>query len=143
MGSPVPAHLASAAISTARVQEDGGEDAVGISSASFAFEDFRWAVATVITRQNRIPISIDSTTAAPVFGLTLIPLWDMINHADGELTSHHDPEQAATECYAMRDFKAGEQVSGRRAERQRGGVLTYMAAAVPERCLATVTHFHF
>ena len=39
-----------------------------ISAASFAFEDFRWAVATVITRQNRIPISVDGTMTSTSFG---------------------------------------------------------------------------
>lgn len=37
----------------------------------------RWAVSTVITRQNKIP----STTGEPT--LALIPMWDMCNHCHG------------------------------------------------------------
>ena len=44
----------------------------------------RWAVSTVITRQNKIP----STTGEPT--LALIPMWDMCNHCHGTvgLISH-------------------------------------------------------
>jgi len=39
---------------------------------------FRWAVSTVMTRQNQIP----STETGEV-DTALIPLWDMCNHTNG------------------------------------------------------------
>ena len=48
--------------------------------AFFSFEchlHCRWAVSTVITRQNKIP----STTGEPT--LALIPMWDLCNHCNG------------------------------------------------------------
>jgi histone-lysine N-methyltransferase SETD3 len=74
----------------------------------FTLEDYRWAVSAVMTRQNRVPLG--GTAVAPQFGLALIPLWDMINHANGTLTSTHDFEGKATECAAMQDFSVGDQI---------------------------------
>ena len=39
----------------------------------------RWAVSTVMTRQNQIPCSNGRQV------LALIPLWDMCNHNEGEV----------------------------------------------------------
>ena len=61
-----------------------------------------------MTRQNRVPLG--GTSAAPVFGFALIPLWDMINHEDGRVTSAYDFEAKVTEFNAMRSFSAGEQI---------------------------------
>ena len=61
-----------------------------------------------MTRQNRVPLG--GTSFEPEFGLALIPLWDLINHAEGEVTSTHDIAAKVTECTAMMDFAAGDQV---------------------------------
>eukprot|EP00035_Acanthoeca_spectabilis_P038170 m.50743 g.50743 ORF g.50743 m.50743 type:complete len:492 (+) comp9025_c0_seq2:224-1699(+) len=74
----------------------------------FTFEDYRWAVSAVMTRQNKVPLG--GTAFEPEFGLALIPLWDMINHANGELTSAHDIAKQVTECAAMQPFAQGEQI---------------------------------
>lgn len=44
---------------------------------NFTFDDHRWAVSTVITRQNKIPSTTGEAT------LALIPMWDMCNHCNG------------------------------------------------------------
>uniref|UniRef100_A0A671SU22 protein-histidine N-methyltransferase n=1 Tax=Sinocyclocheilus anshuiensis TaxID=1608454 RepID=A0A671SU22_9TELE len=45
---------------------------------AFTFDDYRWAVSSVMTRQNQIP-----TTDGSRVTLALIPLWDMCNHTNG------------------------------------------------------------
>ncbi len=43
--------------------------------------DCRWAVATVMTRQNQIPSSRSDAAIT-----ALIPLWDMCNHCNGQVS---------------------------------------------------------
>jgi hypothetical protein len=42
-----------------------------------------WAVATVMSRQNKIPVG--GTNEVPVFSLALIPIWDLFNHRRGKV----------------------------------------------------------
>lgn len=71
----------------------------------FTFEDYRWAVSTVMTRQNKIP-GINGQKSM----LALIPLWDMCNHCNGHITTDYDDEKDTTVSYALKDFPEGEQV---------------------------------
>jgi len=68
------------------------------------YDEYRWAVSTVMTRQNLVP-GRDSST--PVN--SLIPFWDMANHDHGQLSTDYDPEGVATVCLAQRDFSVGQQ----------------------------------
>ena len=69
------------------------------------FDEYRWAVSTVMTRQNVVPGVGEE--AAPV--TSLIPFWDLANHDHGQLSTDYDPEADATVCLAQRDFSQGEQ----------------------------------
>ncbi|XP_063828684.1 actin-histidine N-methyltransferase [Ostrinia nubilalis] len=69
----------------------------------FTFENYRWAVSTVMTRQNNIQLGDNDVTA-------FIPLWDMCNHEHGKITTDFNKEKNRGECYALRDFKPGEQI---------------------------------
>ncbi|XP_060804170.1 actin-histidine N-methyltransferase [Amyelois transitella] len=69
----------------------------------FTFESYRWAVSTVMTRQNNIQLANNDITA-------FIPLWDMCNHEHGKITTDFNNELNRGECYALRDFKPGEQI---------------------------------
>ncbi|RVE42518.1 hypothetical protein evm_012826 [Chilo suppressalis] len=69
----------------------------------FTFDNYRWAVSTVMTRQNNIQLGNSDVTA-------FIPLWDMCNHEHGKITTDFNKEQDRGECYALRDFKEGEQI---------------------------------
>ncbi|XP_045499611.1 actin-histidine N-methyltransferase [Colias croceus] len=69
----------------------------------FTFENYRWAVSTVMTRQNHIQLADQSTTA-------FIPLWDMCNHEQGKITTDFNKDLNRGECYALRDFNAGDQI---------------------------------
>merc|ERR1719336_929887 len=68
------------------------------------YEEYRWAVSTVMTRQNLVP---GRETEAVVN--TLIPFWDLANHDNGELSTDYDPDSPATVCLAHRNFSQGEQ----------------------------------
>jgi hypothetical protein len=52
-----------------------------------------------MTRQNRVPVG--GTDVAPEFALALIPLWDMLNHTNGDVTTQHDCATQQTEFAAM------------------------------------------
>ncbi|XP_049875121.1 actin-histidine N-methyltransferase [Pectinophora gossypiella] len=69
----------------------------------FTYDNYRWAVSTVMTRQNNIQLADCDVTA-------FIPLWDMCNHEHGKITTDFNKELSRGECYALRDFKQGEQV---------------------------------
>ncbi|KAK3786270.1 hypothetical protein RRG08_002014 [Elysia crispata] len=71
----------------------------------FTFENYRWAVSTVMTRQNQIPAR-DGSRAT----LGLIPLWDMCNHTNGIYTSDYNANEDACECFCLQDFPSGQQI---------------------------------
>ncbi|XP_074147431.1 actin-histidine N-methyltransferase isoform X3 [Sminthopsis crassicaudata] len=71
---------------------------------SFTYEDYRWAVSSVMTRQNQIPTEDGSRVT-----LALIPLWDMCNHTNGLITTGYNLEDDRCECVALQDFNVGEQ----------------------------------
>lgn len=72
---------------------------------SFTFDDYRWAVSSVMTRQNQIPTEDGSRIT-----LALIPLWDMCNHTNGLITTGYNLEDDRCECVALKDFKENEQI---------------------------------
>ncbi|KAM3917964.1 actin-histidine N-methyltransferase isoform 2-T3 [Leptodactylus fuscus] len=72
---------------------------------AFTFDDYRWAVSSVMTRQNQIPTEDGSRVT-----LALIPLWDMCNHTNGLITTGYNLEDDRCECVALQDFKEGEQI---------------------------------
>ncbi|WAR19299.1 SETD3-like protein [Mya arenaria] len=70
----------------------------------FTYDDYRWAVSTVMTRQNQIPTSDGSKMT-----FALIPLWDMCNHCNGLITTDFNLEQNCSECYSLRKYMKGDQ----------------------------------
>lgn len=71
----------------------------------FTYERYCWAVSTVMTRQNLIPSEDGSRMIH-----ALIPMWDMCNHENGRITTDFNATSNYCECYALRDFKKGEQI---------------------------------
>ncbi|XP_046750239.1 actin-histidine N-methyltransferase [Diprion similis] len=71
----------------------------------FTYEEYCWAVSTVMTRQNRIP---NEDGSKMIYGL--IPMWDMCNHEEGKITTDFNRISDKCECFAMRNFEAGEQI---------------------------------
>lgn len=72
---------------------------------TFTYEEYRWAVSTVMTRQNIIPGEDDTRMIH-----CLIPMWDMCNHEEGRISTEFNKETNCCECYAMRNFKSGDQI---------------------------------
>ncbi|XP_074548483.1 actin-histidine N-methyltransferase isoform X2 [Halichoeres trimaculatus] len=71
----------------------------------FTFDDYRWAVSSVMTRQNQIPTEDGSQVT-----LALIPLWDMCNHTNGLITTGYNLEDDRCECVALQDYKENDQI---------------------------------
>jgi len=69
------------------------------------YDEYRWAVSTVMTRQNLIPSPTDEAKNIN----TLIPYYDLANHDHGQLSTDYDHETSSTKCLAMRQFGQGEQ----------------------------------
>merc|ERR1719445_473808 len=68
------------------------------------YDEYRWAVSTVMTRQNLVPGRETSSAIN-----SLIPFWDLANHDNGQLSTDYDPDTPATVCLAQKNFSQGEQ----------------------------------
>merc|ERR1719336_3744386 len=68
------------------------------------YDEYRWAVSTVMTRQNLVPGRETSSAIN-----SLIPFWDFANHDNGQLSTDYDPAASSTFCLAQRDFSEGQQ----------------------------------
>ena len=69
-------------------EKSGTCDCPGLSDVPalislFSLDYCRWAVSSVMTRQNQIPTEDGSRVT-----LALIPLWDMCNHTSGLVSTH-------------------------------------------------------
>merc|ERR1712070_353412 len=84
------------------------EGASPMTAANFTLADFRWAVCTVMSRQNSMPLKRE--TGEHLNGLCLVPLWDMMNHKQLEPTTSFDPDVTALVFSAAEDVAKGSQV---------------------------------
>ncbi|XP_071963340.1 actin-histidine N-methyltransferase-like [Antedon mediterranea] len=71
----------------------------------FTYDGYRWAVSTVMTRQNQIP-----STNRKYQCTSLIPLWDMCNHTNGKIRTGYDLSQNCSSSLALRDTQPNEQM---------------------------------
>lgn len=71
---------------------------------NFTYEFYRWAVSSVMTRQNHIPRDDDTKESV------LIPLWDFTNHQNGVVNTQFNPETKKIESFCLKDFSEGEEV---------------------------------
>lgn len=80
----------------------------------FCFDFYRWAVSSVMTRQNILPSQISPSGQRTA----LIPFWDMSNHEDGVHSTDYDVDSKKALCYAMKNFHEGDEFTiyyGKRA----------------------------
>lgn len=83
---------------------------------SFIF--ISWAVSTVMTRQNAIPIEqnesetkeTDVTVAESSETPALIPFWDLANHTEGIVTTSYNVAARQIEGAILFDIKKSEQI---------------------------------
>ncbi|XP_049768783.1 actin-histidine N-methyltransferase [Schistocerca cancellata] len=93
----------------------------------FTYELYCWAVSTVMTRQNFVP-SADGGAMLNA----LIPVWDMANHDNGALSTDFSPTQNRSECFAFRNFTAGEQVFIHYGVRPNSDLFVHMGFVFPD-----------
>lgn len=93
---------------------------------SFTYDDYRWAVCTVMTRQNQVPLSDTRVIIA------LIPMWDMSNHCNGTITTGYDEADNCCKSLAMLDFRDGEQVYIFYGQRSNADLLVHNGFVYPD-----------
>lgn len=80
-----------------------------------------WAVSTIMTRQNAIPLvraTKDDATTDETPPTTedesqtpaLIPFWDLANHIDGHVTTSYNDTEHQIEATTLADVPKGEQI---------------------------------
>lgn len=92
------------------------------------FVYFSWAVSTVMTRQNSMPGLSGGQPAGDSqqqYLPTLIPLWDMANHIEGDLTTVFNVSEQQVEGSALMDFAKGEQIFIYYGRRRNSAFLTH------------------
>ncbi|GAB0088882.1 Actin-histidine N-methyltransferase [Sergentomyia squamirostris] len=83
-----------------------------VSKKAYSAFNLFWAVSTVMTRQNLVPMLVTEkggeteTRMSPA----LIPLWDMANHAEGKITTIFNGETNCIESTTLRKCQRGEQI---------------------------------
>ncbi|XP_016982700.1 actin-histidine N-methyltransferase [Drosophila rhopaloa] len=77
-----------------------------LTKRGLCYQLYRWAVSTVMTRQNLVP---SESEGSPKFISALIPYWDMANHRPGKITSFYGSFSRQLECTAQEACAAGEQ----------------------------------
>jgi len=80
----------------------------------FTYEEYRWAVSTVMTRQNLIPSKYPDENGGASqtrFVNALVPLWDLANHSAEPSTLSTDFDDQAEEviCMANKTFAVEEE----------------------------------
>ena len=93
----------------------------------FFYLDFIWVVSCVMSRQNQIPSSNGRAAA-----LALIPLWDMCNHTNGQITTDFDLENHGCICYAGSKMEAGGQFTIFYGARPNADLLLHQGFVYPE-----------
>ncbi|TNN17893.1 Histone-lysine N-methyltransferase setd3 [Schistosoma japonicum] len=82
-----------------------GPKVLNIPNFIFCFDDYKWAVSTVMSRSNYIPHFNGRDKI-----ICLIPVWDMINHKSSHVTTHYDLEADELIFSTMEAYKPGDQI---------------------------------
>jgi histone-lysine N-methyltransferase SETD3 len=78
----------------------------------FTYDEYKWAVSSVMTRQNSVPSENAeiSEIGEEEHVNTLIPFWDMCNHCVDvpEIGTDYDKDAQTIRCMANKEFVAGD-----------------------------------
>lgn len=88
----------------------------------FTYEFYRWALSTVMTRQNVVPAKggkKEETTYA------LIPFWDLCNHKHGKMTTDFDTKKDCLVFYSMAHVKPKQEIFNYYGNRNNGDFFLY------------------
>ncbi len=96
----------------------------------FTYDEYRWAVSTVMTRQNQVPSSYQEGA----FVNALIPCWDLANHrGGGQLSTDYDDEGGgALKCMANAAFAPGDEFTIYYGERGNQDLLVHNGFALQD-----------
>nr|NP_727144.1 SET domain containing 3 [Drosophila melanogaster]Q9W3U1.2 RecName: Full=Actin-histidine N-methyltransferase; AltName: Full=Protein-L-histidine N-tele-methyltransferase; AltName: Full=SET domain-containing protein 3 homolog [Drosophila melanogaster]AAF46222.2 SET domain containing 3 [Drosophila melanogaster]AAO39485.1 RE55639p [Drosophila melanogaster]ACL91415.1 CG32732-PA [synthetic construct] len=86
-----------------------GERGLFFTQHGLCYKLYRWAVSTVMTRQNLVPSEKQESEDGPKLISALIPYWDMANHRPGKITSFYATVSRQLECTAQEAVNTGEQ----------------------------------
>ncbi|XP_062554114.1 actin-histidine N-methyltransferase [Armigeres subalbatus] len=114
---------------------------------NFTYDLYCWAASTVMTRQNRIPVDLrdeseeTSGDASEASGPSpvLIPLWDMANHINGQITTGYDEQLQRVEGQTLKPFAKGEQIFIHYGNRNNEDFLVHNGFVFPENSNTDVT----
>lgn len=116
---------------------------------NFTYDLYCWAASTVMTRQNRIPVNLrdeseetsaeeaSSELAGP--SPVLIPLWDMANHINGQITTGYNEELQRVESQTLKAFAKGEQIFIHYGNRTNADFLVHNGFVFPDNSNTEVT----
>lgn len=93
----------------------------GLPASLLSWDNYVWATAVAMTRQNQIPAGKGTQCA-------LVPVWDMCNHSPGPATTAvglSADGEVVVESKAMRDFEEGEAITMSYGERPNVELLLY------------------
>ncbi|XP_065184689.1 actin-histidine N-methyltransferase-like [Sycon ciliatum] len=75
---------------------------------TFTYDEYRWAVSSVMTRQNSVPLVGENDERQR--SLALVPYWDLVNHrSGGAITTDFDDENDCLKCFSMWPCESGSQ----------------------------------
>ena len=90
-----------------------GRDLPPLLDHGLPWDLFRWAMATVSSRQNSIPLvdcMEDGSEVSKGSALALVPGWDMMNHRLGPMTTDFNTDTSSLIFYPMSDTIAGDEI---------------------------------
>lgn len=105
----------------------------GVKLPEFTFREFRWAVATLMARQNKILASSFRPGGRPVTTIALIPGFDSLNHAPfgGALKSAFDWPTQSSESFLHAAVANGGQIYIDYGGRPNSLLFAYQGFVVP------------
>ncbi|XP_075252655.1 actin-histidine N-methyltransferase-like [Convolutriloba macropyga] len=100
---------------------------------NFSYEAFRWAVCTVMSRQNKIPSGkVANGKTMQSDQLALIPLWDLANHKQSHMTTFYNSETNTIECLATEGLEIGDKFEIHYGNRTNSSFMMYQGF-VPDK----------
>ncbi len=101
-------------------------DSAPSDTCPFTLQNFKWALAMAMSRQNNVPDARGADT------LAFVPLFDLCNHEVGAQATHYDKGAQQLVCAAMRDYNEGEEFTMHYGPRPSFELVLYSGFALPE-----------
>ncbi|KAI3640147.1 hypothetical protein MIR68_001025 [Amoeboaphelidium protococcarum] len=102
----------------------------------FSFRDYIWAQCILFTRQNAVPSTSPNTASVdttPQDVIALIPIWDMVNHKDGLLSTEYDLQSDCLVSRSSSDYQQGEEYCMCYGNRSNMDLLLYSGFVLSQR----------